>query len=154
MQVDGEACRVRPSIIEIELLNKAVMLAKRKHGRGDVQLVLIVEQIYFILYYPLFPSSYCRVNPLEKLQLSILKVSMEQYQKHHHDTEMLRNSAQKLGVVEIESQFDLEQVRNMLKSRFADMICYSRLSNDWCFIDCKIYRYPITSPILLQTNIV
>lgn len=86
--------------------------------------------------------------------MSILKVSMEQYQKHHHDTEMLRNSAQKLGVVEIESQFDLEQVRNMLKSRFADMICYSRLSNDWCFIDCKIYRYPITSPILLQTNIV
>lgn len=86
--------------------------------------------------------------------MSILKVSMEQYQKHHHDTEMLRNSTQKLGVVEIESQFDLEQVRNMLKSRFADMICYSRLSNDWCFIDCKIYRYPITSPILLQTNIV
>lgn len=37
MQVDGEACRVKPSVIEIELLNKALMLSKRKHGRGDVQ---------------------------------------------------------------------------------------------------------------------
>lgn len=37
MQVDGEACRVKPCIIELDLLNKAVMLAKRKHGRGDVQ---------------------------------------------------------------------------------------------------------------------
>lgn len=37
MQVDGEACRVKPCIIELDLLNKAVMLAKRKQGRGDVQ---------------------------------------------------------------------------------------------------------------------
>lgn len=38
MQVDGEACRVKPSIIEMELLNKAIMLAKRKtRQRGDVQ---------------------------------------------------------------------------------------------------------------------
>lgn len=78
---------------------------------------------------------------MEKLQLSILKVTMDQYQRHHHDVEMLRNTAQKLGVVEIESQYDLEQVRNMLKSRFADMICYSGISNDWCFIDCKFYHH-------------
>lgn len=37
MQVDGEACRVKPSIIEIELLNQALMLSKRKHGGGNVQ---------------------------------------------------------------------------------------------------------------------
>lgn len=37
MQVDGEACRVKPSIIEIELLNKAVLLAKKKKGRVGVQ---------------------------------------------------------------------------------------------------------------------
>lgn len=79
-----------------------------------------------------------RVNPLEKLQLSILKVTMDQYQRHHHDKELLRKASQKLGTVEIESQCDLEQVRNMLKSRFVDMICYPRISNDWCFIDCKL----------------
>lgn len=36
MQVDGEACKVKPSIIEMSLLNKAVMLAKKKPGRTNV----------------------------------------------------------------------------------------------------------------------
>lgn len=39
MQVDGEACKLKPSIIELTLLNKAVMLAKRKPGRTNVQYV-------------------------------------------------------------------------------------------------------------------
>jgi diacylglycerol kinase (ATP) len=37
MQVDGEACKLKPSIIELSLLNKAVMLAKKKSGRSYVQ---------------------------------------------------------------------------------------------------------------------
>lgn len=37
MQVDGEACKLKPSIIELTLLNKAVMLAKKKPGRTNVQ---------------------------------------------------------------------------------------------------------------------
>ena len=41
MQVDGEACKVKPSIIEMSLLNKAVMLAKKKPGRTNVLLVSI-----------------------------------------------------------------------------------------------------------------
>lgn len=36
MQVDGEACKLKPSLIEMTLLNKAVMLAKRKPGRANV----------------------------------------------------------------------------------------------------------------------
>lgn len=37
MQVDGEAAKLKPSVIEINLLNKAVMLAKRKPGRINVK---------------------------------------------------------------------------------------------------------------------
>lgn len=37
MQVDGEAAKLKPSIIELNLLNKAVMLAKKKPGRMNVQ---------------------------------------------------------------------------------------------------------------------
>lgn len=37
MQVDGEAAKLKPSIIELNLLNKAVMLAKKKPGRTNVQ---------------------------------------------------------------------------------------------------------------------
>ncbi|XP_037935809.1 eye-specific diacylglycerol kinase-like isoform X1 [Teleopsis dalmanni] len=119
MQVDGEACRVKPSIIEMDLLNKAVMLAKRKHGRGDVQ-----------------------VNPLEKLQLTILRVTMQQYEQYHYDKDMLRKLANKLGKIEIESQCDLEQVRNMLNAKFEESITYPKVSQDWCFIDsCTAEHY-------------
>ncbi|XP_054729510.1 eye-specific diacylglycerol kinase isoform X3 [Anastrepha obliqua] len=119
MQVDGEACRVKPSIIEMSLLNKAVMLAKRKHGRGDVQ-----------------------VNPLEKLHLTILRITMQQYEQYHYDKEMLRKLANKLGKMEIESQCDLEQVRNMLNAKFEESITYPKVSQDWCFIDsCTAEHY-------------
>ncbi|XP_049311749.1 eye-specific diacylglycerol kinase isoform X3 [Bactrocera dorsalis] len=119
MQVDGEACRVKPSIIEMSLLNKAVMLAKRKHGRGDVQ-----------------------VNPLEKLHLTILRITMQQYEQYHYDKDMLRKLANKLGKMEIESQCDLEQVRNMLNAKFEESITYPKVSQDWCFIDsCTAEHY-------------
>lgn len=39
MQVDGEACKLTPSIIEMTLLNKAPMLAKRRGGKANVQYV-------------------------------------------------------------------------------------------------------------------
>ncbi|XP_052849058.1 eye-specific diacylglycerol kinase isoform X6 [Drosophila gunungcola] len=119
MQVDGEACRVKPSVIEIELLNKALMLSKRKHGRGDVQ-----------------------VNPLEKMQLHILRVTMQQYEQYHYEKEMLRKLANKLGQIDIESQCDLEHVRNMLNTKFEESISYPKVSQDWCFIDaCTAEHY-------------
>lgn len=37
MQVDGEACKLAPSIITLSRLNQATMLAKRKPGRINVQ---------------------------------------------------------------------------------------------------------------------
>ncbi|XP_016984633.1 eye-specific diacylglycerol kinase isoform X4 [Drosophila rhopaloa] len=119
MQVDGEACRVKPSVIEIELLNKALMLSKRKHGRGDVQ-----------------------VNPLEKMQLQILRVTMQHYEQYHYEKEMLRKLANKLGQIDIDSQCDLEHVRNMLNVKFEESISYPKVSQDWCFIDaCTAEHY-------------
>ncbi|XP_032594332.1 eye-specific diacylglycerol kinase isoform X7 [Drosophila grimshawi] len=119
MQVDGEACRVKPSIIEIELLNQALMLSKRKHGRGDVQ-----------------------INPLEKLQLQIMRITMQQYEQYHYDKEMLRRLANRLGQIDIESQCDLEHVRHMLNAKFEESITYPKVSQDWCFIDaCTAEHY-------------
>uniref|UniRef100_A0A1I8NMW2 Diacylglycerol kinase n=1 Tax=Stomoxys calcitrans TaxID=35570 RepID=A0A1I8NMW2_STOCA len=113
MQVDGEACRVKPCIIEMELLNKAIMLAKRKQrGQGDIQ-----------------------VNPLEVLNLLVLRVTMDQYERYHYEKDMLRKLANKLGQIEIESQCDLEHVRNVLNSRFEESVTYPKVSQDWCFID-------------------
>uniref|UniRef100_A0A1I8N8G0 Diacylglycerol kinase n=1 Tax=Musca domestica TaxID=7370 RepID=A0A1I8N8G0_MUSDO len=120
MQVDGEACRVKPSIIEMELLNKAIMLAKRKSRHpADVQ-----------------------VNPLEVLHLTVLRITMDQYEKYHYEKDMLRKLANKLGKMEIESQCDLEHVRNILTQKFEESIHYPKLSQDWCFIDsCTAEHY-------------
>ncbi|XP_073830456.1 retinal degeneration A isoform X1 [Musca autumnalis] len=120
MQVDGEACRVKPSIIEMELLNKAIMLAKRKSRRpADVQ-----------------------VNPLEVLHLTVLRITMDQYEKYHYDKDMLRKLANKLGRMDVESQNDLEHVRNVLTQRFEESIHYPKVSQDWCFIDsCTAEHY-------------
>lgn len=62
---------------------------------------------------------------------------MEQYQQHHYDKEMLQSLALNFGIIDIESQCDLEQVRNMLNTRFENSLTYPKLSADWCFIDCK-----------------
>lgn len=78
-----------------------------------------------------------RVNPLEKLHLTILRITMQQYEQYHYDKDMLRKLANKLGKMEIESQCDLEQVRNMLNAKFEESITYPKVSQDWCFIDCK-----------------
>lgn len=77
------------------------------------------------------------VNPLEKLQLIVLRVTMDQYEKYHYDKEMLRKLANKLGRMEIESQCDLEYVRNILNQKFEESISYPKVSQDWCFIDGK-----------------
>lgn len=71
------------------------------------------------------------------MQLAILRVTMQQYEQYHYDKEMLRKLANKLGQIEIESQCDLEHVRNMLNAKFEESISYPKVSQDWCFIDCK-----------------
>lgn len=69
----------------------------------------------------------------------ILRLTMDQYERHHYDKPMLRKLANKLGIVEIDSQCDLEQVRNMLNEKFEQSISYPKVSQDWCFIDCKYF---------------
>lgn len=66
MQVDGEACKLTPSIITLSLLNKAPMLAKRKRGR------LVATQ-----------------TALENLKIQIFKISMAEYEQHHYDKDLL-----------------------------------------------------------------
>lgn len=66
MQVDGEACKLTPSIITLSLLNKAPMLVKRKRGR-------------------LAPTQ----TALDNLKISVNKISMADYEQHHYDKDLL-----------------------------------------------------------------
>lgn len=66
MQVDGEACKLTPSIINLSLLNKAPMLAKRKRGRP------VTTQ-----------------TALDNLKINVHRISMVDYEQHHYDKDLL-----------------------------------------------------------------
>ncbi|EAT33877.1 AAEL013849-PA [Aedes aegypti] len=118
MQVDGEACKLKPSTIELTLLNKAVMLAKRKPGRANV------------------PQ-----EKLESLNLPLMKIMMSDYEQHHYDKDLLKNSAVNLGTLDVPVT-DLEQVRVLVNKHCEEQPDSPKLSPDWCFIDsCTAERF-------------
>ncbi|XP_049937407.1 eye-specific diacylglycerol kinase isoform X4 [Schistocerca serialis cubense] len=127
MQVDGEACKLNPSIITMTLLNKAPMLAKRRGGKANVQQAA-----------------------LEQLKISVYRISMSDYEQHHYDKELLKQTAISLGVIEVNPVSDLEQVRKMINRLQEDATSTTennnqfanKLSPDWCFVDsCTAERF-------------
>ncbi|XP_058833325.1 eye-specific diacylglycerol kinase isoform X5 [Topomyia yanbarensis] len=118
MQVDGEACKLKPSTIEMTLLNKAVMLAKRKPGRANV------------------PQ-----EKLESLNITLLKIMMADYEQHHYDKDLLKQSAVNLGTLDVPVT-DLEQARVLINKYCEEQPDSPKLSPDWCFIDsCTAERF-------------
>ncbi|XP_039453074.1 eye-specific diacylglycerol kinase isoform X4 [Culex pipiens pallens] len=118
MQVDGEACKLKPSLIEMTLLNKAVMLAKRKPGRANV---LQEKQ--------------------ESLNITLLKIMMADYEQNHYDKELLKQAAVNLGTLDVPVT-DLEQVRVLINRYCEEQPDAPKLSPDWCFIDsCTAERF-------------
>ncbi|XP_075234118.1 retinal degeneration A [Lycorma delicatula] len=119
MQVDGEACKLTPSIISMNLLNKAPMLAKRRGGKSNV------------------PQA-----TLEQLKVTISKISMADYEQHHYDKQLLKQAAVSLGEIEINPVADLEQVRQIVNKLQESQPDLPKLSPDWCFVDsCTAERF-------------
>lgn len=130
MQVDGEACRLNPSIIVLQLLNQAPVLAKRPRG-----------------FYP---------TPVlvEPLKMQVKRISMPDYELHHYDKEALQASATPLGQISVSHDAVLEQVRKLVNGLLdagagprsptgrigspplnGDLVV-DKLGAEWCFIDC------------------
>ncbi|XP_069679384.1 eye-specific diacylglycerol kinase isoform X2 [Periplaneta americana] len=127
MQVDGEACKLTPSVISMTLLNKASMLAKRKGGKSNIQ-----------------------QTALETLKVNVDRISMTDYEQHHYDKELLKQAAVPLGVIEVNPVSDLEQVRKLINklqeensnSNTENNELQTSLSPDWCFVDsCTAERF-------------
>ncbi|XP_063233449.1 eye-specific diacylglycerol kinase isoform X2 [Bacillus rossius redtenbacheri] len=115
MQVDGEACKLTPSVISLDLLNKVPMLSKRKGTKRDL------------------PQT-----ALEQVTVSIDRITMSDYEQHHYDKELLKQGAVPLGVIEVSPVSDLEQVRKMINN----LQEAATLSSDWCFVDsCTAERF-------------
>ncbi|XP_076249554.1 retinal degeneration A isoform X2 [Calliopsis andreniformis] len=106
MQVDGEACRLLPSIINLKLLNKATMLVKRRNtGKPPPDV------------------------PLDRLKLPVMKIKMSDYERYHHDKEMLKNSATTwiADPLDLDATTDLESLRKLLAKDYNMDTC--------CFLD-------------------
>ncbi|XP_062527831.1 eye-specific diacylglycerol kinase isoform X2 [Bombyx mori] len=111
MQVDGEACRLAPSIITLSRLNQATMLAKRKPGR------IIAPQ-----------------TTLDKLTLTVNLITMADYERHHYDKELLAKTAERVGSFDVNPATDLEQIRTLIQNMIKESQQYSNLV-DWWFVD-------------------
>nr|XP_032512298.1 eye-specific diacylglycerol kinase-like isoform X2 [Danaus plexippus plexippus] len=111
MQVDGEACRLAPSVITLCRLNQATMLAKKKPGR------VLAPQ-----------------TPLDKLSLTVNLITMADYERHHYDKELLAKTAERIGTLEINPAADLEQMRVLIQNMIKESHIYSNLV-DWWFVD-------------------
>lgn len=62
---------------------------------------------------------------------------MTDYEQHHYDKELLKQSAMHLGSIEVNPIADLEQIRNVITKHCEEASEFPTLSPEWCFVDCK-----------------
>uniref|UniRef100_A0A452IJC5 Diacylglycerol kinase n=1 Tax=Gopherus agassizii TaxID=38772 RepID=A0A452IJC5_9SAUR len=161
MQVDGEPCRLAPSLIRISLRNQANMVQKSKR-RTSMPLLNDPHSIP------------------DRLRIRVNRVSLQDYEGLHYDKEKLReacksilikgffllSSAIPLGIIVIRGDCDLEACRMYIdrlqedlqsvtsttqrvhyqdqEGSFPRVLSVQRLSPRWCFLDGKcisLWRY-------------
>ncbi|XP_070686583.1 diacylglycerol kinase zeta isoform X1 [Pempheris klunzingeri] len=136
MQVDGEPCKLAPSVIHINLRNQANMVQKAKRR---ISMPHLNDQ-----------------QPVpEKLQIRVNRISMAAYEALHYDKDQLKEASTPLGVITVPGDSDLETCRllierlhNNLDQDCDDMkgecVSSQKLSMKWCFLDCttadRFYR--------------
>nr|XP_040019588.1 diacylglycerol kinase zeta isoform X7 [Gasterosteus aculeatus aculeatus] len=141
MQVDGEPCRLAPSIIRIHLRNQANMVQKTKMR---VSMPHLNDQ-------QLVP---------EKFQIRVNRISMAAYEALHYDKDQLKEASTSLGVITVPGDSDLETCRLLIERLRDDLDQVHQrqdgavmeedapspkeLSMKWCFLDCttadRFYR--------------
>uniref|UniRef100_A0A6Q2XF29 Diacylglycerol kinase n=1 Tax=Esox lucius TaxID=8010 RepID=A0A6Q2XF29_ESOLU len=154
MQVDGEPCKLAPSVIHINLRNQANMVQKMKRRISMPQLN---DQ-----------------QPVpEKLQIRVSRISMHAYEALHYDKDKLKEacescpphpqihahrkpswfSAIPLGVITVAGDSDLETCRSHIEqlqdsleevcmtgesdALKSEKLLAQKLSPKWCFLDCE-----------------
>lgn len=119
VQVDGEPCKLSPSVIHISLRNQANMLQKTKRRTSALHLN---DQ---------------HAIP-ERLRIRVNRVGMADYEALHYDKERLRQASIPLGLIVVPGDSDLETCREhiqRLQEEEAKILSSQRLSPKWCFLD-------------------
>uniref|UniRef100_A0A8C1Q7F6 Diacylglycerol kinase n=1 Tax=Cyprinus carpio TaxID=7962 RepID=A0A8C1Q7F6_CYPCA len=107
MQVDGEPCKLAPSVIHISLRNQANMVQKTKR-RTSIPLLNDQQP---------FP---------ERLRIRVSRISMHDYEALHYDKEKLKEASIPLGLIVVPGDSDLETCRahiERLQER-PDLCCF------------------------------
>uniref|UniRef100_G1NKP4 Diacylglycerol kinase n=1 Tax=Meleagris gallopavo TaxID=9103 RepID=G1NKP4_MELGA len=144
MQVDGEPCRLAPSLIRISLRNQANMVQKSKR-RTSMPLLNDPHSIP------------------DRLRIRVNRINLQEYEGLHYDKEKLRETSIKdiflyfpfpaipLGIIVVRGDCDLETCRMYIdrlqedqESSFPRVLSVQRLSPRWCFLDAtsadRFYR--------------
>ncbi|XP_056609833.1 diacylglycerol kinase zeta isoform X3 [Triplophysa dalaica] len=138
MQVDGEPCKLAPSVIHISLRNQANMVQKTKR-RTSIPLLNDQQP---------FP---------ERLRIRVSRISMHDYEALHYDKEKLKEASIPLGLIVVPGDSDLETCRAHIERLQEDFVSCNpslqrlvlqegdgtkskplssqRLSAKWCFLD-------------------
>lgn len=90
-----------------------------------------------IFSFPFLSSKFTRQATLEPTNINICRIKMSDYEQHHYDKESLKQSAALLGSIEVNPSSDLEAVRVLINKMSEECSDSSKLTPDWCFIDCK-----------------
>uniref|UniRef100_A0A673ICK9 Diacylglycerol kinase n=1 Tax=Sinocyclocheilus rhinocerous TaxID=307959 RepID=A0A673ICK9_9TELE len=141
MQVDGEPCKLAPSVIHISLRNQANMVQKTKR-RTSIPLLNDQQP---------FP---------ERLRIRVNRISMHDYEALHYDKEKLREASIPLGLIVVPGDSDLETCRAHIErlqevknervgltdgegdGTKSKALSSQRLSPKWCFLDCDNFEFP------------
>ncbi|KAK2182210.1 hypothetical protein NP493_363g02002 [Ridgeia piscesae] len=117
MQVDGEPCKLAPSVVSISLRNRANVIKKPKH-RGSVAIGID--------------------STTTAQEVDIRLISMTDYEALHYDKEKLKEASKPLNV-HVETGCELEQVRSYLnrlkETQKPPAGLVQNLSTNWCFVD-------------------
>uniref|UniRef100_A0A8C5BSH8 Diacylglycerol kinase n=1 Tax=Gadus morhua TaxID=8049 RepID=A0A8C5BSH8_GADMO len=92
VQVDGEPCRLAPSVIHISLRNQANLLQKTKTRSS-------------------LPHLNDQQPPPERLRLRVNRITMHDYEALHYDKDRLRQASLPLGLIVVPGDGDLEVCR-------------------------------------------
>ncbi|XP_051512164.1 diacylglycerol kinase zeta-like isoform X8 [Myxocyprinus asiaticus] len=124
MQVDGEPCKLAPSVIHISLRNQANMVQKTKR-HTSIPLLNDCQQP--------FP---------ERLRIRVSRISMHDYEALHYDKEKLKEASIPLGLIVVPGDSDLETCRAHIERLQEEgdgtkpkALSSQRLSPKWCFLD-------------------
>ncbi|XP_031158236.2 diacylglycerol kinase zeta isoform X2 [Sander lucioperca] len=122
VQVDGEPCRLAPSVIHISLRNQANMVQKTKRRTS-------------------LPHLNDQQPVPERLRIRVSRIGMTDYEALHYDKDKLRQASIPLGLIVVSGDSDLETCREHIQRLQEEeaakpkSLSSQRLSPKWCFLD-------------------